>query len=69
VKKLSQLLEEWWQFLTQLITNIKDRFVDTDIIDQLAVVDFSGTSDDFPALYGYTEMYDIAAHFSMDPEQ
>jgi len=38
-------------FLTQLITNIRDRFVDTDIIDQLAVMDFSGTSDDFPALY------------------
>ena len=55
-------------FLTQLITNIRYRFVDTDIIDQLAVMDFSGTSDDLPALYVYTEMYDIAAHFSMDPE-
>ena len=43
-------------FLTQLITNIRDRFIDTDIIDQLAGMDFSGTSDDLPALYGYTEM-------------
>ena len=31
-------------------------------------MDLSGTSDDLPALYGYTEMYEIAAHFSMDPE-
>ena len=56
------------QFLTQLITNISDRFVDTDIIDQLAVMNFSGISDDLPALYGYTEMHDIAAHFPMDLE-
>ena len=55
------------QFLTQL-TNIRDRFIDTDIINQLAGMDFSGTSDDLPALYGYTEMYDIAANFSMDPD-
>ena len=53
-------------FLTQLITNIRDRFVDTNIIDQLAVMDFRGTLDDLPALYGYTEIYDIADHFSMD---
>ena len=45
-----------------------DRFIDTDIIDQLAGMDFSGTSVDLPALYGYTEMYDIAAHFSLDPD-
>jgi hypothetical protein len=56
------------QFLTQFITNISDRFMDTHIIDQLAVMDFSGTSVDLPALYGYTEMHDIAAHFSMDLE-
>ena len=49
-------------FLTQLATN-RDRFV-----DQLVVMGFSRTSDDLPALYGYTEMYDIADQFSMDPD-
>jgi hypothetical protein len=29
-------------------------------------MDFRGTLDDLPALYGYTEIYDIADHFSMD---
>ena len=50
-------------FLTQLTTNIRDKFV-----NQLVVMDFSRTSDDLPGLYGYTEMYDIADQFSMDPD-
>ncbi|VDI58326.1 Hypothetical predicted protein [Mytilus galloprovincialis] len=56
-------------FLTKLINNIQDRFVDTYIIDQLSVLDLSGTPDELQALYGFNEMFSIADHFSMDPEE
>ncbi|CAC5392832.1 RPC1 [Mytilus coruscus] len=54
-------------FLDQLIDNVTARFTDSDIIDQLSIMDLNGT-DTLPALYGFTELYTLADHFSMDPE-
>lgn len=54
-------------FLDQLIDNVTARFTDSDIIDQLSIIDLNGT-DTLPSLYGFTELYTLADHFSMQPE-
>ena len=42
-------------------------FEDADIIDQLAVLDLTGT-DLIECMYGYTEMESLATYFDMDSE-
>ena len=42
-------------------------FEDADIIDQLAVLDLTGT-DLIECMYGYTEMESFATYFDMDSE-
>lgn len=54
-------------FLDALITNIQHRFTDTDTIDQLAVLDLTGT-DTLETMYGYTEMETLAQKFDLEPE-
>ena len=54
-------------FLNTLITNIQSRFEDADIIDQLAILDLTGT-DLVECMYGYTNMEALATYFDMDSE-
>jgi hypothetical protein len=42
-------------------------FEDADIIDQLAILDLTGT-DLIECMYGYTEMEALATYFDMDSE-
>ena len=50
-----------------MISNIQSRFEDADIIDQLVILDLTGT-DLIECMYGYTEMEAIATYFDMDSE-
>jgi hypothetical protein len=43
------------------------RLMDADIIDQLAVLDLTGT-DLIECMYGYTEIEALATYFDMDSE-
>jgi len=52
-------------FLNTLISNIQSRFEDADIINQLAILDLTGT-DLIECMYGYTEMEALATYFDMD---
>jgi hypothetical protein len=54
-------------FLNTLISNIQSSFEDTDIIDQLAILDLTGT-DLIECMYGYTEMEALATYLDMDSE-
>ena len=54
-------------FLNTLISNIQSRFEDADIIDQLAILDLTGT-DLIECMHGYTEMEALATYFDMDSE-
>ncbi|CAG2201590.1 unnamed protein product [Mytilus edulis] len=54
-------------FLNGLIENITVRFKDADTIDQLAILDLTGT-DNIETMYGYTEIEALANTFDMDPE-
>ncbi|CAG2213860.1 unnamed protein product [Mytilus edulis] len=54
-------------FLDQLIDNVTARFTDSDIIDQLSIIDLNGT-DTLPSLYGFLLSCTLADHFSMQPE-
>ena len=54
-------------FINTLISNIQPRFEDADIIDQLAILDLTGT-DLVECMYGYTNMEALATYFDMDSE-
>lgn len=54
-------------FLDTMITNITDRFTDTDTIDQLSILDLTGT-DHLEMMYGYTEIESLAQKFDTEPE-
>ncbi|KAH3809146.1 hypothetical protein DPMN_137509 [Dreissena polymorpha] len=51
-------------FLDMLTQNIKNRFEDSDIIENLARLDLS-LVENIPAMYGLNEMEEIASHFNI----
>ncbi|XP_052259988.1 zinc finger protein 862-like [Dreissena polymorpha] len=54
-------------FLDMLTENIKNRFEDSDIIENLAILDLS-LEENIRAMYGLNEMEDIASHFNIEPK-
>ena len=62
------LIEVRQPFIDGLIQNIEDRFQDIEVIDQLAILDLSGTKD-LPSMYGLNEIEGLAQHFNLDSEK
>ena len=56
------------KFLDLMITNIRERFANANIIEDLSVIDLNSTIDEVPVLYGMTELQALAEHFQMDED-
>ena len=64
----SKFLKEVRQpIIDALIQNIEDRFQDIEVINQLAILDLSGT-EELPSMYGLNEIEGLVHHFNFDSD-